>query len=344
MDRGASFATVVVPARFSAGALALVGGPAPSGQAQLPTVTLLTNQRAGTQGAGLASGVLQPALAAFSRRVGRQLSSSASASGTPDHALQAALNDPVLTASKQYRPLPSKAALGLSVFYTSLLFLMCGFLGATIVNTTVDGALGFAPTEIGPRWSQRRPALISRWQTLLGKWAVAVGLTAVLCAVLLLVAIGLLGMDAPQPLLLWLFGWFGAATVAIATLTLFAVLGTPGQLVALLLFVYLGLASAGGTVPVQALPDVFGAISRADPLRQIIDGVRSILYLGGRWDAGLREGFIATAIGLLFWVLVAAFFVRRYDRQGRHRVDPRLVAYIGEAADRYAARPAATDN
>ena len=183
-----------------------------------------------------------------------------------------------------------------------------------------------------------RPALISRFQTLLAKWAIAAVLTAILTAIVLLVAIGIFGMDAPDPLLLWVYGWFGAATTAIGTLVLFAVLGTPGQLVALLLFVYLGLASAGGTVPVQALPDAFAAVSHLDPLRQILGGVRSILYLEARADAGLAEGLYATALGLVFWLLVGAFFTRRYDRAGLDRLDPDLLAYVHQSADEYRGR------
>ncbi|MDO8212541.1 YhgE/Pip domain-containing protein [Conexibacter sp. CPCC 206217] len=336
MDRGDAYATVVIPRDFTAAALVLVGKTAAPGRSGLPTVTLLTNQRAGTEGASLATGVLQPVIAAFSRTTGAALT--AAASGPLDPAAQAVLPDPVDTVSEPYRPLPSKAALGLSAFYVSLLMLMCGFLGATIVNANVDGALGFAPNEIGPRWSQRRPALISRWQTLLTKWAIAAGLTAILCAVVLLVAAALLGMDAPQPLLLWLFGWFSAVTVAIATLSLLAVLGTPGQIAALLIFIYVGLASAGGTVPIEALPEPFALVSHIDPLRQIIDGVRSILYLDASLDAGLGSALVATALGLLFWLCFAAFFVRRYDRQGRHRMEPDLVRYVGSAADGYSAR------
>jgi ABC-type polysaccharide/polyol phosphate export permease len=301
MDRAASYATLVVPANADS-----------SGEVQL-----LTNQRAGTTGASLASGVLLPAVEAIG---------------------QAAKTEIKVKAS-QYRQLPAKAALGLSAFYTSLLILMSGFIGATIVNSFLDGALGFAPTEIGPKWSMARPTLITRFQTLLAKWGMAAVLTGVFVAVFLLVAIGVLGMDAPSPVLLWLYGWFGAATVAAGTLTLFAVLGTPGQLVGLLLFVYLGLASAGGTVPVQALPGFFDAISHLDPLRQILGGVRSILYLEARADAGLAEGAIATAIGLIFWLALGTFFTRRYDSKGRDRLDPQVLAYVHEAADHYRDRP-----
>jgi uncharacterized phage infection (PIP) family protein YhgE len=333
MDRGASYATLVVPPDFTARTLHLLGVGNPPGRAGLPTVHLLSNQRAGTEGASLATGVLEPAVGTISHKLGVRLLAAAGFGVGP--AAEAAFADPFQVRAAVYRPLPAKAALGLSAFYTALLILMSGFIGATIVNAFLDGALGFAPTEIGPRWSMSRPTLISRWQTLLAKWGMAVVLTGVLVAVFLLVAALILGMDAPSPLLLWAYGWFGAATVAIGTLALFAVLGTPGQLVSLLVFVYVGLASAGGTVPIQALPDVFAAVSHADPLRQILGGVRSILYLEARADAGLAEGLIATAIGLLFWVGFGAFFVRRYDKQGRDRMDPDLLAYVHEAADTY---------
>jgi ABC-type multidrug transport system permease subunit len=334
MDRGASYATLVVPRDFTDAALNLAGAPgAHPAHPGLPSVVLLSNQRAGTEGASLATGVLTPALAAISQSFGAKLLRESGAKAPA--AARAALADPIKVEAGQYRPLPAKAALGLSAFYIALLMMMCGFIGATIVNAGLDGVLGFAPTEIGPKWMMVRPALISRWQTLLAKWAIAAVLTGILTAVVLLVAAAILGMDAPDPLLLWVYGWFGAATVAVGTLALFAVLGTPGQLLGLLIFVYLGLASAGGTVPVQALPDLFAAISHLDPLRQILGGVRSILYLEARGDAGLTEGAIATAVGLLFWIGFGAFFVRRYDRAGRDRMDPDLLAYVHRSADTY---------
>ncbi|HXF30884.1 MAG TPA: ABC transporter permease [Solirubrobacterales bacterium] len=335
MDRGASYATLVIPPDFTDASLKLISVPGiPPSRPGLPTVELLANQRAGTEGASLATGVLTPALRAASEALGRRLLKEAP---REDTITVAALSDPIEVDAGQYRPLPTKAALGLSAFYISLLMMMCGFIGATIVNAGLDGVLGFAPTEIGPKWTLARPALISRFQTLIAKWAIATVLTGVLVAIVLLVAAGILGMDAPDPLLLWVYGWFCAATVAVGTLALFAVLGTPGQLVGLLLFVYLGLASAGGTVPTQALPDAFAAVSHLDPLRQILGGVRSILYLEARADAGLAEGAIATALGLLFWLGFGAFFVRRYDRAHLDRLDPDLLAYVHQSADEYRA-------
>ena len=85
-------------------------------------------------------------------------------------------------------------------------------------------------------------------------------------------------MDAPNVGLLWLLTWLAAASVAEGTIVLFAVLGTSiGQLLAMLLFIYAGLASAGGTVPVEALPVFLRAVAEVEPLRQILAGTQAIL-------------------------------------------------------------------
>jgi YhgE/Pip-like protein len=331
MDTGRSYATVVIAPAFTASLMAISGLPATVSNPGKPTIQILTNQRAGTEGVGLATGVLQPALRQASRQIGLQLLAVAASRGAAHAPTDVLLADPIALSTVPYRPLPAHAGLGLSAFYVSLLTMLIGFLGATIVNSSVDAALGYAATEIGPRWTQRQPVAISRWQTLLAKWVIAVVLTAALCGLMLLVAVGVLGMDAPSVGYLWLFTWFASATVAAGTLVLFAVLGAPGQLVALLLFVYLGLASAGGTVPLQALPGSLKAVSNVDPLRQILEGVRAILYFDARGDAGLTRGLLTTGAGMVFWLAVGAIVITAYDRRGLFRLRPETLAYVDDA-------------
>ncbi len=174
MDNGAAYVAVVVPSGFTSSVLALAGGPgAASASASLPTIELMTNTRAGTLGVSLAEGVLQPALAHVSRTIGQHLRAGA----VPGAADTALLASPVTVSAEAYRPLPAHAGLGLSAFYIALLIMMCGFLGATIVNSSVDSALGYATSEVGPRWSQKLPRRITRWQTLIAKWVIAVPAT-----------------------------------------------------------------------------------------------------------------------------------------------------------------------
>jgi hypothetical protein len=162
------------------------------------------------------------------RGVGSKLSSEAAKLGsTPRSGVDTA--NPITVTTSDFRSVPPDSALGLSAFYISLLALMCGFLGAVLVNSSIDAALGYGTSEIGPRWRQRMPVTISRWQTLLTKWSVALVTVPILTGILLLVAVGLLNMNAPHVGELWLFMSFAGIAIAAGTLALFAAFGSPGH-------------------------------------------------------------------------------------------------------------------
>jgi YhgE/Pip-like protein len=336
MNRDQVYAAIVIPPRFTESLLTVSGLSTSAARSPAkPTIQMLTNPRAGTLGVSLAIGVTQPALQVASRQIGQRLLPVAAASGTANAATRALLADPVTLAQVPYKPLPPQSGLGLSAFYVSLLTIFCGFLGAIIVNSSLDAVLGYATTEIGPRWRQRPPLPVSRLQTLLTKWAVATPLTLVLTGLLLAAAVGVLGMDAPHFWQLWLFTWFAAASVAIGTLALFAALGTLGQLVALLVFIYLSLASSGGTVPLEALSAFYRFLANFEPLRQILDGVRAILYFDGQFAAGLTRGLVTAGLGLVFWLVLGTVVTIWYDRRGLYRIEPALMAYVNQATRQY---------
>jgi YhgE/Pip-like protein len=333
LNKGGAYAAVVIPKGFTDDLLSLYGdAPSAPSSAGLPTVELWTNSRVGTLGVSLATGVLNPALKDVSAQLGKDLRAhSAEQSAAPE----ALLASPLTVESVAYNALPDHSGLGLSAFYIALLITMAGFLSATIVNSSVDATLGYATTEIGPRWHQRLPLRISRFQTLIVKWVIGVVASALSTVLLLCIAVGVLGMNAPHLIELWLFAWFAATTVAIGTLVLFAALGLAGQLVALLAFVYLALASSGGTIPLQALGGFYRFVANFEPLRQILDGVRAILYFNAFADAGLDRGVLLTGIGLVFWLVVGVGVTIFYDRKGLHRMEPRMLEYVHRTAGAY---------
>jgi ABC-type multidrug transport system permease subunit len=174
---------------------------------------------------------------------------------------------------------------------------------------------------------------INRRQTLLVKCAAALVAAPLLTGILLLIAAGALGMYAPHVLLLWLLSAFAALMIAIGTLSLLAVFGSIGQLLAMILLVYLSLASSGGTVPIQALPGFFGGVGHVEPLRQVLQGARAIMYFGARGDAGLTHSFIVIACELVFWALLGLAVTSWYDRRKLYRMTPDLFAYVQRAID-----------
>jgi YhgE/Pip-like protein len=328
MNTGSAYVTVLIPRGFTASVLALARAP---DRGPLPRVDLLANDRAGTLGVSLAEGVLEPALAAVSRAIGHHLQPVAA----PGSAPAALLAAPVTVTPVVYRPLPSHSGGGLTAFYVALLVTIGGFLGGVIVNSIVDAALGYATSEVGPWWRERLPRPITRWQTLLAKWVVAVPGTLLFTGLLIAIAAGAYGMDAPYWFELWMYCWFAAAVIAIGTLALFAALGTLGQVIGILLFVYLALASSGGTVPIQALPGFYRFAANFEPLRQILGATRAILYFNAAGDAGLDRGLVLTAIGLAFWLVVGVAVTRWYDRKGLDRIPPEMLRYAEASARGY---------
>jgi YhgE/Pip-like protein len=321
MDSAKAYGTLVIPATLTTMTLQAAGLDGPSGDGPpRPALTLLQNSRLGSLGVGLAGGVLTPATAQISTAVAKKLHSNAGA-------------DLITLTPVAYRPLPGHSAVGLSAFYIALLAIMAGFLGATLTNSSVDGALGYAATEIGPRWRQRRPVSINRKQTLLVKLAIAAVAAPLLTGILLLVAAAALGMHAPHVGYLWLLLTLSAWMIAAGTLALFAAFGTVGQALALILFVYLSLASSGGTVPSEALPGFFRVAGEVEPLRQLLGGTRAILYFSARGDAGLTRAFVVLAAELVFWLAVGLIVTAWYDHKRLYRLAPDLLAYVEQAVD-----------
>ena len=68
-------------------------------------------------------------------------------------------------------PIGPHSGLGLTAFYYTLLLVLAGFLGATVISNCVDVALGYADSELGP-WRRQLPTVpISRTQTLPSRWS-----------------------------------------------------------------------------------------------------------------------------------------------------------------------------
>ena len=322
MDSAKAYGTLVMPATLTTTTLQATGLTRHSQHGlPRPALTFLQNGRLGSLGVSLAAGVLTPATAQISAQVAKQLHSAAGA-------------DLITLTPMAYRPLPDHSALGLSAFYIALLAIMAGFLGATLTNSSIDGVLGYATTEIGPRWRQRQPVAINRKQTLLVKLAVAAVASPILTGILLLVSAAALGMHAPHVGSLWLLLILAAMMIAAGTLALLAAFGAIGQALALILFVYLSLASSGGTVPSAALPGFFRVVGGVEPLRQLLGGTRAILYFGARGDAGLTRAFIVIAAELVFWLAVGLIATSWYDRKGLYRMAPDLLEYVEQAVDR----------
>ncbi|MEU3727542.1 YhgE/Pip family protein, partial [Streptomyces sp. NPDC031705] len=321
LGRGKVFGALVIPRDFSATVTALAAPQPPAGKPAPPVLTVLTNQAAGSIGSSMSSQAAQKAAHAASAQIGQQLLQQAAAQKTPlPTAAQLKLADPVTVTVADGHPVGSRSAMGLSAFYYALVLIVCGMLGANVVNSQVDTALGYVHTDFGP-FRKREPVQhTSRVRTLAIGMALMLGLSVVMGTLVEVATVAVLDMDASHLGLLWLYSVATIAVVGIGSLALFAAFGTPGMLLATIVFIAMAVPSSGATVPLQALPGFFRALAEFEPLRQITEGLRSLLYYGAQADAGLTRAW--SAMGVAFVAALAFGFAvtRLYDVRGLHRI------------------------
>lgn len=322
LDTARVYGAAVIPPDFSSKLRDLPQSAAGPGTANRPVITVLTNPRAGTLGSNIAGQTLTKAMSRADHQVGERLTAQVSAQtgGAPlPGAVSLLLGSPIEIQSAVHNALPDGTGNGLSAFYYSLLLLLAGFTGSIVVSTLVDSMLGYAPAEFGPVYRFAEQVKISRFRTLLVKWTLMTVLALLTSAVYMAIAKAL-GMPFQHGLRLWLYGVFAIAAVGVTSTSLIAVLGMLGLLVSMLIFVILGLPSAGATVPLEAAPSFFTWLAKFEPMHQVFLGTRALLYLDGRGDAGLSQALTLTAIGLIIGLLLGGIVTRIYDRRGYHRV------------------------
>lgn len=321
LGQGKLFGALVVPENFTA-SLAGLTSPQQT-QAVRPTITVLTNQSAGSFGSSMASTATQKAAHAASAQLGKELLKQANAQGAKlAPAAKLMLTDPVSVQVADGHPIGTHSAMGLSAFYYALVLVVCGMLGANALVSQVDTFLGYLHTDFGP-FRQRNPLRrTSRVRTLAVDSVLMLGLSLVMGSLVELATVGILGMDASHLGLLWLYSVATIAVVGIGALSLLRAFGTPGMLLSTIIFVAMAVPSSGSTVPLQALPDFFRMLSEFEPLRQVTGGLRSILYYDAQADAGLTRAWVSMGIALAAAVVFGFGITRFYDRKGLHR-DPR---------------------
>ncbi|MFD8410269.1 YhgE/Pip domain-containing protein [Streptomyces sp. NPDC059650] len=357
LGQGKLYGALVVPEDFTASVSALAAPPSPAqaqaqnpaqgqtkpqgqaqgqpqaqpqgqGQAQpqpvRPKLTVLTNQSAGSFGSSMASQASQQAAHAASAQLGKELLARVSAQGAAAAQMPPAaklmLADPAAVEVADGHPVGARSAMGLSAFYYALVLLVCGMLGANVINSQVDNALGYLHTDYGPIRRRTPVRHTSRVRTLAIGALMMAGLSVVMGSLVEATTVGLLDMDASHLGLLWLYSVATIAVVGISGLALLAAFGTPGMLISTIVFIAMAVPSSGATVPLEALPGFFRTLAEFEPLRQLTGGLRSILYYGAQGDAGLTRAWAAMGIALAVSVVFGFGVTRFYDRKGLHRI------------------------
>ena len=204
LGKGKLYGALVVPADFTSATTALTGA-ATTGAPVRPTLTVLTNQSAGSVGSSLARTATTQAAESASLQVGKELTSQV---GTGQAKLPAAarvlLADPAAVTVEDGHPLDSHSGLGLTAFYYALVLVVCGMLSANVISGQVDHALGYTHNDMGPLRLHRPLIRATRVQTLAISSTLMAGLSLLMGTLVMAGAVGLMGMHAAHLPLLWL--------------------------------------------------------------------------------------------------------------------------------------------
>ncbi|WP_405508944.1 DUF3533 domain-containing protein [Streptomyces purpurascens] len=320
LGEGKLYGALVVPADFTSSITALTGTTTTGAPAR-PTLTVLTNQSAGSLGSGLARTATTQAAENASLQMGKELTTGNGARQAKlPGAARVLLADPAAVTVEDGHPLDSHSGLGLTAFYYALTLVVVGMLSANVISGQVDHALGYTHNDMGPLRLHRPLIRATRVQTLAISSTLMVGLSLLMGTLVMGGAVGVMGMDASHLPLLWLYSVCAIAVCGIGALTLLAVFGTPGMLVVTLVFIGMAVPTSGATTPIEALPGFYRFLAEFEPLRQITGGIRSILYYDAQGDAGLTRGWVMMAAGLVAAALFGFGVLGWYDRKGLHRI------------------------
>ncbi|MEU0675601.1 SNG1 family protein [Streptomyces sp. NPDC006172] len=320
LGKGKLYGALVVPADFTSSVTALTGTTAAETPVR-PTLTVLTNQSAGSLGSSLARVATTQAAESASLHIGKELTAQIGARQAKlPAAARVLLADPAAVTVQDGHPLDSHSGLGLTAFYYALALVVVGMLSANVISGQVDHTLGYTHNDLGPLRIHRPLIRASRVQTLAISSTLMAALSLLMGTLVMVGAVGIMGMDASHLPLLWLFSVCAVAVSGIGALALLAVFGTPGMLVATLVFIGMAVPTANATTPIQALPGFYRFLAEFEPLRQIAGGIRSILYYDAQGDAGLTRGWVMMAVGLVVAVLFGFGVLGWYDRKGLHRI------------------------
>jgi len=268
------------------------GAEAPgSGGGTPASIEILTNPSAGPFQSGTVEQILVGIVRGTSDATEIRLTDALQARGAQVPPVQAAaLGQPVRAKITDAEPTGQNSGRGLMPFFLMFTASVLGFIGANAVHGGVDGlAVGLAAR------SGRR---FSAGQLFAARAVLGLALALLIGAVEALVAFGIYGVHhEANPMLVALFLALVAAVSLAAALALLALLGArAGVLVGSFLVISLGLATSGGTTPVESLPTFLRSLAYALPFEHSAAGVRSLLFYDGRLDAGL---------GAAIWVLGA---------------------------------------
>lgn len=294
----AAFAALIIPPDFSAQLAAI----ATAGATEPATIEVLTNPASGSYSGAYSQAVATTAVDQVARASAAQLVDTLGGLGvTLSPAAAETVGRPVEASVTVAHATGERGGRGLAPFYFSVVVVVAALFATSALNVAMDVAAGHQrlavlghPVRFGTLPPGASPLGVLRSKlALAGPVAGAVGLTVTG------VALGPLDMTVDRPWLLAGFAILGAVATAALTLALYAAFDLAGSVLAALVLVIYGVPASAGVYPEQALPAFFRFLHAWLPLRYVSDGVRSLVFGGGRPGTLARSTLVLAAYALV---------------------------------------------
>src|SRR5919202_2910746 len=249
------YGALVIPKDYSA-TVAGLSEQVAAGSLKPARIEVLTNPSAGPFSSATGEQILTGVVQEASEAPGAQVTDALQASGVQvSPAAAAVLGEPVVAEVTDAQPVDENSARGLMPFYLTFLAMILGFIGANASHGGVDTLTEGIVARVGQAPSRAR---LFAARVILGfVLALLVG------AVEALVAFGIYGVHhETSSLYILLFLALIASVSLFAALVLLVAFGQrAGILSGSFLILSVGLATSGGTTPVQNLPDLLRSLS-----------------------------------------------------------------------------------
>src|ERR687889_715163 len=325
---GRYYGALVIPKDYSKSVAKLLGDPT-RWDGEPARIEILANPSAGPFASSTVEEILSGIVRGASRRTSERITGALAARGvqvTPQRA--ALLGEPVVAKRTDAQPTGENSGRGLMPFYLVFTALILGFIGAN----AIFGGL----TAMVESLSARAGYMPPRVRLIFAAVVLGLTLALLLGTVEALVAFGFYGVHHETgAFYVFLFLALIAAVSLFLALVLLAAFGPRGGiLTGSLLIISVGLATSGGTIPVENLPAFFRALSSILPFEYMTGGTRALLFYGGRLDAGLGD-----ALRVLFAYLVGAVVLGGLISLARDRLARRMkpAQVMGPSPEREAA-------
>ena len=310
---GKYYGALVIPPDYS-GSIAELSILSANGSLEPSRVEILTNPSAGPFASATVQTILTEVVEGASRATSERIAGGLEARSVQVSPQQAAvLGEPVVAEVTDVQPIGENSGRGLMPFYLMFTALILGFIGANALYGGLTTFAGAVAARTG-----REP---SRLRLFLAAMILGLVLALLLGAVESLVAFGLYGVyhEAGVFYALSFLVLVSAVSLFLALVLLVALGPRGGILTGSFLIISLGLATSGGTTPVQNLPGFFRSLSGVLPFEHMTEGIRALLFYDGRLEAGLGAALWVLAVYLLSSILLGGSISLVRDTVTRRR-------------------------